>query len=177
MFEGMYVENIMMHSETRVYPTEPQISAGVVLGSQAIYRYALRESSYPTLSIVDAITDGNGNTIQPGHYELALSDERDFLILMQSKQAIAIIPVFKVEIDMSEYAQVRDNKALKKQKKKEKEIAATNKKRAKQGMPPVNEDEDINQEASIEYVSGEGKNYYLIKYERGDVRAWAAIKG
>ena len=170
MFEGMYVENIMMHSETRVYPTEPQISAGVVLGSQAIYRYALRESSYPTLSLVDAITDNKGNVIQPGHYELALSDERDFLILMQSKQAIAIIPVFKVEIDMSEYAQVRDNKSLKKQKKKEKEIAATNKKRAKQGMPPVNE-------ASIEYVSGEGKNYYLIKYERGDVRAWAAIKG
>ena len=176
MFEGMYVENIMMHSETRVYPTEPQYTAGIILGSQAIYRYGLRESSYPTISIVDSISDGKGNVIPPGHYELALSDERDFLILIQSKQALAIIPVFKVEVDMSEYEQIRDNKALKRQKKKEKEIAITNKKRAKHGMPPVDEDEEINQEASIEYITQDGKSYYLIKYERGDVRAWGAFK-
>ena len=113
----------MMHSETRVYPTEPQITAGLILGSQAFYRYSLRESTYPTLSLVDTLTDGEGNMIPPGHYELALSDERDFLILMQSKNPIALIPVFKVEVDMSQYSQVRDNKALKQKKKQEKEIA------------------------------------------------------
>lgn len=176
MFEGMYVDNIMMHSETRVYPTEPQITAGVIIGTQAFYRYSLRESSYPTLSLVDEITDGNGNVIPPGHYELALSDERDFLILTQSKKAIALIPVFKVEVDMSQYEQVRDKKALKRQEKEKKEIAKTNKKRAKQGQPPISEEDEINQEASIEYVPSFG-GYYLIKYERGDVRAWGAVKG
>ena len=95
MIEGVYVDNIMMHSETRVYPTQPQITAGLIVGTQAIYRYALRESSYPTLSLVDELSDGQGNVIPPGHYELALSDDRDFLILIQSKQPIAIIPVFK----------------------------------------------------------------------------------
>ena len=94
MIEGVYVDNIMMHSETRVYPTQPQITAGLIVGTQAIYRYALRESSYPTLSLVDELSDGQGNVIPPGHYELALSDDRDFLILIQSKQPIAIIPVF-----------------------------------------------------------------------------------
>lgn len=176
MIEGMYVENIMMHSETRVYPTEPQITAGLVLGSQAIYRYGLRESSYPTLSLVDELSDSQGNVIPAGHYELALSDERDFLILIQSKKAIAIIPVFKVDVDMSYCEQVRDDKALKKEKKKAKEIAKTNKKREKKGMPPVNEEEDIYQEATIEYVPSNG-GYYLIKYERGDVKAWGAVKG
>ncbi len=175
MLEGMYVENIMMHSETRVYPTEPQISAGVIDGSQAIYRYSLRESSYPTLSIVDEISDSQGNIIPPGHYELALSDERDFLILMQSKKPIAIIPVFRVDVDMSTYAVVKDKKALKKEKKEKKEIAKTNAKRAKQGMPPVNTEKDIYQEASMEYIPAGG--YYLIRYERGDVKAWGAIKG
>ena len=175
MIEGMYIDNIMMHSETRVYPTEPQITAGIVVGTEAIYRYGLRESSYPTLSLVDEITDSLGNKITPGHYELALSDERDFLILIQSKKAIALIPVFKVEVDMSQYSQVREDKALKKKKKEAKKIAATNKKRAKQGMPPVNEEQDIYQEATIEYIpSG---SYYLIRYERGDVKAWGAIKG
>lgn len=174
MIEGVYVDNIMMHSETRAYPLEPQISSGVTLGSQSIYRYGLRESSYPTLSLVEEITDGLGNVIPSGHYELALSDERNFLILIQSKTAVAIIPVFLVEVDMSEYSQVKDKKSLKKQKKLQKEIAKTNAKRAKQGMLPISEEDDIYQEASIEYI--EKGNYYLIKYERGDVRAWSAIK-
>ena len=84
MLEGVYVDNIMMHSETRVYPTEPQITAGLGVGTESFYRYGLRESSYPTLSLVDELKDAYGNIIPPGHYELALSDERDFLILIQS---------------------------------------------------------------------------------------------
>lgn len=175
MLEGVYVDNIMMHSETRVYPTEPQITAGLIIGSQSIYKYSLRESSYPTLSLVDEISDSQGNVIPPGHYELALSDERDFLILIQSKKAIAIIPVFKIDIDMSYYEEVRDDKALKKKKKEEKEIAKTNRKREKKGLPPVNKEQDIYQEATIEYVPA--GSYYLIRYERGDVKAWGAIKG
>ena len=175
MFEGAFVDNIMMHSETRAYPVEPQITAGLIVGSQSFYKYSLRESTYPTLSLVDEIRDEFGNVIPPGHYELALSDEKDFLILIQSKVAIAIIPVFKVEIDMSEYEIVKDKKALKREKKEQKEIEKTNKKRATQGMPPITEEDDIYQEASIEYI--ESGSYYLIRYERADVKAWGAIKG
>lgn len=174
MLEGVYVDNIMMHSETWVYPTEPQITAGLITGTQSIYKYGLRESSYPTLSLVDELKDSQGNIIPPGHYELALSDERDFFILTQSKQALAIIPVFKVEVEMSEYSQIHDKKSLKKKKKEEKEIEKTNKKREKQGLPPVNEEQDIYQEASIEWIPSGA--YYLIRYERGDVKAWGAIK-
>ncbi len=176
MLEGLYVDNVMMHSETRVYPTEPQITAGLIVGSQSFYKYSLRESTYPTLSLVDEIRDAYGNVIPPGHYELALSDEKDFLILIECKKAIAIIPVFKVEIDMSKYAVTKDDKTLKKEKKQAKEIAKTNKKRERKGLPPVEkEEEDIYQEAEIEYVPAGG--YYLIRYERGDVKAWGAVKG
>ena len=52
MFEGMYAENIMMHSETRVSTRTAILLRGVVLKMQAIYRYALRVSSYPTLSLL-----------------------------------------------------------------------------------------------------------------------------
>ena len=175
MIEGLYVDNIMMHSETRVYPAEPQRTAGLIVGSQSFYKYSLRESSYPTLSLVDELTDGQGHVIPPGHYELALSDERDFLILIQSKKAVAIIPVFKIDIDMSQYEVVRDKKALKKKKKEEKEIAKTNKKRERKGLPLITQEDEIYQEASIEYIRDGG--YYLIRYERGDVKAWGAVKG
>lgn len=174
MFEGAFVDNIMLHSETRAYPVEPQETSGLVDGTQGFYRYALRESTYPILSIVDRIQDKSGNTIEPGHYELGLSDEKDFFILMQSKKAIAIIPVFKVEIDMSHEEQVHDKKSLKKKEKEEKEIARTNRKRERKGMPPINNDKDIYQEASLEYIPD--GNYYLIRYERDDIKAWGAIK-
>ena len=96
MFEGMYVDQVLMHENIRAYPIMPQETSGVDLGSQAIYRYALKESDYPTLIIIDPIYDNGGNVIQPGYYELALSDMRDFLILIQSKKAFAIIPVFSL---------------------------------------------------------------------------------
>ena len=161
ILEGMFYENAMLHSETRPYPQYPTITAGLMVGTQAIYRYGLRESSYPTLSIVDEITDGKGHIIPPGHYELALSDDRQFLILIESKQPIATM--------------LHDAKSLRAKNKKEKEIAKTNRRREKKGMPPVNREEEIYQEASMEYIKDGG--YFLIRYERGDVKAWAAIKG
>jgi hypothetical protein len=173
--EGMFYENLMLHSETRPYPQYPTITAGLMVGTQAIYRYGLRESSYPTLSIVDEITDGKGHIIPPGHYELALSDDRQFLILIESKQPLAIMPVFKVEVTMDEKPQIHDAKSLREKNKKEKEIAKTNRRREKKGMPPVNREEEIYQEATMEYIKDGG--YFLIRYERGDVKAWAAIKG
>ena len=173
--EGMFYENAMLHSETSPYPQYPTITAGLMVGTQAIYRYGLRESSYPTLSIVDEITDGKGHIIPPGHYELALSDDRQFLILIESKQPLAIMPVFKVEVTMDEKPQIHDAKSLRAKNKKEKEIAKTNRRREKKGMPPVNKEEEIYQEATMEYIKDGG--YFLIRYERGDVKAWAAIKG
>ena len=174
ILEGMYFQNEIMHSETRVYPQFPTITSGLVEGTDAVYRYGLRESSYPTLVIVDELTDGKGSFIPAGHYELALSDDRQFLLLLEAKELRAIIPVFKVEVSMSETPQVHDRKSLKEKRKKDKEIWKTNRKRERKGMPPVNEEEQIYQEASIEY-NKDGK-YFLIRYERGDVKAWAAVK-
>ena len=168
MLEGIYTETIMNFKEIRPYPVEPQETSGVSLGSQSIYRYSLKDSDYPTLVLVENITDGEGHKIPSGHYELALSDERDFLILMQTKNPVAIIPTFKIEEE-----KIRtDKKYLKIKKKQEKEREKTNKKRAKKGMPP--DVEKIYMDASIEYVK-EG-NYYLIRYERDRIRAWGAIK-
>ena len=108
MFEGLYVDQVLMHDNTRAYPIMPQETSGVGLGAQAIYRYALRESDYPTLILVDPIYDNDQNVIPSGYYELALSDNKDFLILIQSKKAYAIIPVFRIQEDASEPTRLND---------------------------------------------------------------------
>ena len=124
--------------------------------------------------MVENISDGEGHKIEAGHYELALSDDRQFLLLLEAKKLWAIIPVFKVEVSMDETPQIHDYKSLKAKRKKDKEIWKTNRKRERKGMPPINEEEQIYQEASIEY-NKDGK-YFLIRYERGDVKAWGAVK-
>ena len=169
MLEGIYVEKIFTHEYIRPYPQQPEETSGYYIGSQAIYKYSLRESEYPTIIIPDPLYDNEGNVIKPGYYELALSDSRDFLILLESKNPIAIIPVFKIEEDTSN---ILNNKIVKKELKKEqKEREKTNKKRAKTGMPP--DKPKVYTEAEIEY-KGE---YYIIKYQRGKIRAWGAFKG
>jgi len=59
------------------------------------------------------------------------------------------------------------------EKKETKEREKTNKKRAKAGMPP--DEPKIYTEANIEYITK--GNYYLIKYQRGTIKAWGSFKG
>ena len=173
MLEGIFAENVLNHPNVRPYPQQPQETSGYYVGTQAIFRYSLKNSDYPTLIIPDPLFDNAGGMIKPGYYELALSDMRDFLILIQSKEPIAVIPVIKIEEDATEQTRL-NNKIVKKELKKEaKARKDTNEKRAKVGMP-----EDITQihmEASVEYEP-KGK-YYLIKYQRGTIKAWGAFKG
>lgn len=172
MFEGIYTEHILMHPTIRAYPQQPQNMSGVTLGSQAIYRYSLDDSDYPTLVLANYLFDGEMDFIPPGHYELALSDDWDFFILLQSKEPKAIFPVIKVEEDESEKKWLQDPKNKKRIEKEEKERKKINEKRAKAGMPP--EKEEVYMEASIEYK--EDGNYYLVKYIRGTIKAWGVIK-
>ena len=173
MLEGIFAENVLNHPNVRPYPQQPQETSGYYVGTQAIFRYSLKNSDYPTLIIPDPLFDNAGGMIKPGYYELALSDMRDFLILIQSKEPVAVIPVIKIEEDATEQTRL-NNKIVKKELKKEaKARKDTNEKRAKVGMPE--NIPQIHMEASIEYEP-KGK-YYLIKYQRGTIKAWGAFKG
>lgn len=173
MLEGVFAENVLTHPNVRPYPQQPQETSGYYVGTQAIYRYSLKDSDYPTLIITDPLFDNAGGVINSGYYELALSDMRDFLILIQSKNPVAVIPVIKVEEDAAEAARLNNKKVKKELKKEEKVRKDTNEKRAKVGMKP--DEPEVHMEASIEYVP-DGQ-YYLIKYQRGTIKAWGAFKG
>ena len=173
MLEGVFAENVLTHPNVRPYPQQPQETSGYYVGTQAIFRYSLKDSDYPTLIITDPLFDNAGGVINSGYYELALSDMRDFLILIQSKNPVAVIPVIKIEEDATEAARLNNKKVKKELKKEEKARKDTNEKRSKVGMKP--DEPEIHMEASIEYVPT-GK-YYLIKYQRGTIKACGAFKG
>lgn len=137
-------------------------------------KYGPKSTDQPNLIIVNPITDGDYNLIMPGYYELILSYDRQILLLVQSGKIIATFPVFKIEEDkeQEEPTQPMDNKSQKKFDKEQKKKEKQNKKLIKEGKIP--EEPQIYNNASIEY--DEKGNYYLIKYERGRIRAWGAIK-
>lgn len=164
----------------------PRTPSGITIHQNPIYRYSIPTEEQPTLTIVDYIPDYNGNFISPGYYQLALSDDRDFLYLIESKKLIAVIPVFKLAENESELKKYRnknkdltksEQKDLKKQERKSRRKQKINdiieKKYAQTGstMP---EKEYTHMEASLDYIKEGG--YYLIRYEKGFIRAWGAIK-
>ncbi len=116
----------------------------------SIYRYDIPTDEQPTLTIVDYIPDYNGNFIKPGYYELALSDDREFLYLIESKDLIAVIPVFKLAENEYEVekAEKRRKTSTNTPRKIPKIIDA---KYAKTGATVPKKDY-IHLEASIEYI-------------------------
>ncbi|MBO7672028.1 hypothetical protein J6S88_01325 [bacterium] len=169
MLEAQFVDFVMTNPSFEYYGSLKS-NFSTAEGSKSFYRFALKESQYPTLVLIDRLKDAEGNVIEPGYYELALTDMRDKFILLQSKVPIATMPVFKVEENISNKDE--HNKKLQKIKKKQaKQREKINKKRAETGQTP--DEEKINMSAEITYEK-DGE-YYLIKYERDKIRAWGAI--
>lgn len=160
----------------------PVIPSGLTVHQSTLYRYSIPTDEQPVLAILDYIPDHNGNFIKPGHYQLALSDDREFLYLIESKDLIAVIPVFKLDENKKELKKyykkndknlTKEEKAeIKKKERKDKFQEIINAKYAKTGATPPKEYEHM--DASIEYIKQGG--YYLIMYEKGFLRAWGAIK-
>lgn len=165
------------------YPVTP---SGITIHQNTIYRYSIPTDEQPVLIIKDYIPDYNGNFITPGYYQLALSDDREFLYLIESRNLIAVIPVFKLAENESELKKYRDkNRELTKSERKEVKLEEKKKKReekrkkiieakyAKTGATLPNKDY-VHMDAQIDYIKEGG--YYLIRYEKGFIRAWGAIK-
>ena len=162
------------------YPATP---SGVTNYEKSIYRYSIPTDEQPVLTIVNYIPDYNGNFIKPGHYQLALSDDKEFLYLIESKNLIAVIPVFKLAENQAELKKYRNDlteaekKQLKKKERKKKREEKRKKiietKYAKTGAT-LPDREYVHMDASIDYIKDGG--YYLIRYEKGVIRAWGAIK-
>lgn len=159
----------------------PAVPSGLTVHQNTIYRYSIPTDEQPVLIIQNYIPDYNGNFIKPGHYQLALSDDREFLYLIESKDLIAVIPVFKIaenekelkrHYEKSKNLDKEERKIVAERKRKEKFQKVIDAKYAKTGATPPKEYEHM--EAEIEYIKDGG--YYLIRYEKGFIRAWGAIK-
>jgi len=161
----------------------PMYQSGVINGQNSLYRFGTYDTEHPNLIIEDYIFDHKGNVITPGHYELALSDDKTFLILIESGNPIASFPVFKLETNEDQIEKPLTPKEAKKKEKEKKRQKKQEEKRKKldeiiktkyaetNATPPA---EFVYMNATIEHI--ENGDYYIVKYEKKSIRAWGAFK-
>lgn len=173
MIDGIITPDLQEMDEVMPHAPYPIYPGGLLDEGKSHIRYALPSIQSPTITIVDYIYAEDGTpAIAPGHYTLELSEAKDMLLLIQSYDVIARIPVFLLEEDKSESQKQYDKKEQKKAKKEKKKREKIQKKYDEFGIkakPPY-----IYSNAEIEFVPE--KSYYLLKYEKGSIRAWGAIK-
>ncbi len=171
--------NVRVNDETKLYPRYP---SGLLENQSTLYRYGYSDCKHPILRISDYISDYNGKYLKPGLYELALSDDKEFLLFIQSGELMAVIPVFKLaenQAEVEKYKKERDMNTGKIKYKPERTRfqerlhKALQRKYAEDAITPEPE-EYVYQNATIEYMPEAG--YYLVTYENGMYRAWGAIK-
>ncbi|MCM1265712.1 MAG: hypothetical protein NC200_05890 [Candidatus Gastranaerophilales bacterium] len=177
MIDNKLPPNMRVIDETLLYPVYP---SGQMENQDAIIRYRHSNLKEPILKLVDYIYDYNGNYIEPGMYELALSDDKEFLLLIESHKLIAVIPVFKLAQNEAEVQRIQEQKMEHNKKRKKRSVKYQERvqeilrqKYALESITPAEQDYTY-MNAEIEYIEEGG--YYLLTYENGMFRAWGAIK-
>ena len=105
-----------MQMETHIQNNDPyslmphyrELFSGTKTADNTIYLYAYPSSIYPVLNLGYPIYDNLGNKIDPGHYEVALSVDKKYLLLIQSKKLVAKVPVVSLEFDEQAYEENRE---------------------------------------------------------------------
>ena len=100
-----------MHMDTHIQNNDPasilpnyeDLFSGAKTEDNAVYKFAYPSSFYPILNLGYPIYDNLGNKLDPGHYEVALSFDKKYLLLIQSKRLIAKIPVINYDFDKDKY--------------------------------------------------------------------------
>lgn len=174
MLDGIITPDYQSLDEALPRAPYPLYRGGMTDEQKSHVLYALPSIKSPTLTVIDVIYDEEGTpVVLPGHYTLELSVTKDMLLLIQSYEVIARIPVFLLEEDEDEVQKKYDKKEQKKLKKEKKKNARIQKKYDEVALKYESEPY-VYSNAEIEYIPE--KSYYLIKYEKGSIRAWGAVK-
>lgn len=168
--------NMRVIDETLLYTPYP---SGLLENQKPIHRYRHSNMNEPVLRLKDYIYDYNGDCIPPGMYELALSDNKEFLLIIESHNLVAVVPVFKLAQNQAEVERLQQEEKDKTRKLKGRKLRyrdkvreIVRKKYAEEAITPP--EDFVYMNATIEYIEDGG--YYLITYENGMWRAWGAIK-
>lgn len=166
------IASVQLHNLESLMP-QPSCPSGTYTEQNPVYTHSYESSKYPVLTLVEPIYDDAGDSISNGYYTIALSQDKKFLLFIQSNFLKAKIPVFKYEHvtltqqERDEEKSILDDIEYYKQKNKYKKLAAANDKMKKF---------QLRQQAKMYADIFDSKQGYLIlKYSQGEDYAEAVI--
>ncbi len=151
----------------------PTYPSGIVEGKKTIYQYSYPSNQYPILLLPQPLFDEGGDSIKDGYYIVALSDDNKYLLLIQSNELKAKIPVLKYEELKPNQEEIEEEAAIKARLQKAQEKRKLKKYRAAED-DLKNFKTRLYSKMSVDiYDSGQG--YYLVKYWRREKKALGVI--
>ena len=148
-------------------------SSGVKAEDKAIYKYAYPSSEYPVLILPNKIFDNTDNYIENGYYTLALSEDKKFLLLIQSCTLKAKIPVTKIEETPQTQEEIDEEKQL--VSKMEEYRLKRKFKKFKEAEKKINDLKRRKQTLMSADIFDSGMGYYILKYTNQNIKAWGYI--
>lgn len=141
--------------------------AGIYDKDKAKYTQALEKTKNPNMICPFALRDGE-DYLEPGYYEVALSDDRRYLLLIQSRELKALVPAIKVVVQKRSNDYENRVAEIEKEKQKLQKKKKTTKKL---------DEELVNlKELELSAKIYDSKNgYYIIEYKNFNVYAWGYV--
>lgn len=140
---------------------------GIYDKDKAKYTLALDKTENPNMICPYALKDGE-DYLSPGYYEVALSDDKKYLLLIQSRELKALVPTIKVVV------QKRTNAYEKRVEEIQKERAKLIKK--KKTTKKLDEELVNMKELELQAKIYDSKNgYYVIEYKKFNTYAWGYV--
>ena len=160
---------IQNNDERLLFPYE-RYKSGNKTEDDPIYKFAYPNTKYPIIIIPDKILlDDDFNYLNPGYYEVAISNDEKFILLIQAKKLILKVYIINFEKKIKDTKLYEDEAILKEKleefkfKKKKKKILEI-----EDALKIIEQKKSFNIKA--QFITNEPK-YYIIKYEDENYKA------
>lgn len=162
MLDDFQIPKIREYEDIVISP----VRAGIYDYDKGYYMHALEKSKFPTLVNPYVLYDGE-KTLDPGHYEIALSQDKKFLFFIQSTEVKAVVPAIKIVQKNSKEYQKRMNEI--------EEEKAKLKKKNKSTKKLDDELQNITQLEMNAKITDSKNGYYIVEYKKFNTYAWGYI--
>lgn len=159
---------VKLNSPESILPY-PSCPSGVIPEQKTIYTHGYQPSQYPILIIPNRIYDNEGNSIADGYYTVALSDDKKFLLLIQSSRLKAKLPVYSLVEEQLTREEVEEENALKQ--KMEEARLKNKKKKYEEYKLELKKFYDRKQAKMSAEIRDSGKGHYIVIYKNSTVTA------
>ena len=149
----------------------PQYQSGEKAGENPIYKYSAPSKTHPVLTLEQDILFDDGRGIKQGFYQVLLNDDFDFLILVESGDIKAKIPVISIG-QRKEMPLVRQK--VERQFRKPREGTQYKPPQPLKNNKGIDSEDFIYLNASMHF--DKDNDSYVLIYERGNTKAVGVIK-